>query len=92
MSEVIDRLWDEGYLFGGTNDESAEEIAAVIDRRWRTFERRHKTFKHPQLEDRQRDLIKGLQAQYDPTGLYIHRREWEGLVEAVSPILAAEAD
>lgn len=84
--KVIERLWDEGYLFNGP----AEEIASVAYRRWHTFERRHKKQRGPSLADRHRDLLKGLQAQFEPTGMYTRVEEWKGLVDALSPILDAE--
>jgi len=65
----------------------AADVASIAHRRWHTFERRHKKHKNPQLEDRQRDLVKGLQAQFEPTGMYVRVEEWEGLVEALEKIM-----
>ncbi|MFI4859540.1 MAG: hypothetical protein ACIAXF_02540 [Phycisphaerales bacterium JB063] len=83
MVKVIERLRDEGYLIDGP----AEEIASVAYRRWQTFERRHKKHKNLRLEERQRDLIKGLQSHFEPTGMYARSEEWAGLVGALVPVL-----
>ena len=85
MIQAIQDLRDRGYLFPG----DPQDLATTALRRWQSYDRRHPKHKHITRQDRIRDLTKGLQARFEPTGLYCHVREWEGLAEKLAEILAA---
>jgi hypothetical protein len=62
------------------------DMAPIAVRRWFSFERRHKT-KSPALEDRVRDLAKGLQAHYEPETPYTAWSEWLHLARKLASVL-----
>jgi hypothetical protein len=51
------------------------EMASIAFRRWSSFSRRNGA-RQPTLEQRALDLAKGLQAQFEPGGLYTPSSEW----------------
>ena len=62
------------------------EIAPIAYRRWSTFSRRCKS-KHPTEQDRISDLVKGLQAHFEPDVPYTHPNDWRHLGEILANVL-----
>lgn len=67
------------------------EIAPVAYRRWGTFARRNKA-KRPTRDDRIHDLVKGLQAAFEPDIPYTHYNDWRALAERLATVLETAAD
>jgi hypothetical protein len=61
------------------------EMAPIAFRRWSSFLRRNGA-KHPTLELRILDLAKGLQAQFEPGGLYTPLSEWLHLARVLADV------
>jgi hypothetical protein len=55
-----------------------EEVAPIAYRRLTTFARRNRS-KAPSEEHRVRDLVKGLQAHFEPDIPYTHSDDWRAL-------------
>jgi hypothetical protein len=62
-------------------------IAQVAIRRWESFDRRHPKAKVVTDNDRIRDLVKGLQAHFEPDVPYTHPTDWRALAEELARVL-----
>jgi hypothetical protein len=67
------------------------EMAPIAVRRWFSFERRHKT-KSAEVEDRVRDLAKGLQAHFEPETPYTALGEWLHLAGKLASVLESQGE
>ncbi len=55
------------------------EISPIAYRRMSTFSRRHRSSKQPTDDHRVSDLVKGLQAHFEPGTPYTHIDDWRSL-------------
>jgi hypothetical protein len=60
------------------------EIANVAIRRWQSFARRHRKVKRATEEDRVTDLVKGLQAHFEPDIPFTHPADWRALAQVLA--------
>ena len=82
---VIDALNASGDSWGWPPN----EIGSIAIRRWRSFSRRNRS-KSPTRDHRIKDLIKGLQAHFEPDIPYTHVNDWHALGEALADALETE--
>lgn len=78
---ITDDAWDPQY---------AAHLAGVAIRRWRSFDRRHRTSR-PTLDLRVRDLVKGLRQGYPDDPVYIEPGSLERLARRFSELLTSNA-
>jgi hypothetical protein len=80
---VVARLNAAGDNWGSLG----EEIARTAIRRWSSYDRRHKKAKRVTDDARVLDLVKGLQAHFEPDIPYTHPTDWRALAEALAEAL-----
>ena len=86
LAAVVDGISDGGE---GLRWWPGVEVAPIAYRRWRSFARRNQS-KTPTLEQRVDDLIKGLQAHFEPDVSYTHVNDWRSLAEPLADVLDGE--
>jgi hypothetical protein len=82
---VVERLNAAGDNWGW----AGQEIARTAIRRWSSYSRRHKKAKRVTDDARVLDLVKGLQAHFEPDIPYTHPTDWRTLAEALARVLRA---
>jgi hypothetical protein len=80
--KVVDRLNAAGDAWW-----SGEEIARVAIPRWDSYGRRHSRTKAATRGGRILDLMKGMQAHFEPDVPYTHSGDWRALSEALAEVL-----
>lgn len=85
--------WDDGCPVAPHEESDAADMATVARRRWNSYERRNKNIPDT-VENRVKDLARGLTEKYTPGGLpmagpLINDYQW--LARQIAPILAGNA-
>lgn len=87
LAAVVDEISASGE---GLRWWPGEKVAPIAYRRWRSYHRRNKS-RATTREQRIVDLIKGLQAHFEPDVPYTHVTDWRSLAEPLATVLESKS-
>jgi hypothetical protein len=91
IEAALAKAIDDERAAGGIWWPPGTEMAPVVCRRWFSFARRTHS-KHPSRDEHVRDLAKGIEAAFNPTGLYLPPGDSLILAKSLADIIESLID